>query len=304
VLAIHGGAGTMLRADISPKQESRYRAALERSLKAGYKVLKAGGASIDAVVAAVAFMEDSPLFNAGKGAVYNADGRHELDAAIMDGASLRAGAVACVRRIKNPIAAARAVMQSTEHVLLAGEGAERFARRHGLRIVPAAYFDTRRRLAALQRELQRKRGKLSGTASDLEAHGTVGAVALDRAGNLAAGTSTGGVTGKLPGRVGDSPIVGAGTYADNGTCAVSGTGTGEFFIRAVLAYDVAARMRYLGKPLARAAADALERLGRLGGDGGLVAIDRRGRVAMPFNTAGMYRGCITRDGALSVAIYR
>jgi isoaspartyl peptidase/L-asparaginase-like protein (Ntn-hydrolase superfamily) len=304
LLAVHGGAGTIRRADLSPKQEARYRAALERSLEAGYKVLKDGGASVDAVVAAIVVMEDSPLFNAGRGAVYNAEGRHELDAAVMDGASLSAGAVACVRRIKNPILAARAVMQNTEHVLLACEGAERFARRMGLPMAAPGYFDTRRRLAALKNERRRRQGRLAGSAREDEAHGTVGAVAVDQAGNLAAGTSTGGVTGKLPGRVGDSPIVGAGTYADNETCAVSGSGWGEMFIRAVLAHDVAARMRYLGEPLARAASGALAELDRVGGDGGLIAIDRRGRVAMPFNTEGMYRGWITRDGETTVAIYR
>jgi L-asparaginase / beta-aspartyl-peptidase len=298
VLAIHGGAGTIRKSDIPAKAEARYRAALARALHAGFGILEDGGTSLDAVVAAVKVMEDSPLFNAGRGAVYDARGRHELDASIMDGATLRAGGVTCVRRIRNPISAARAVMEKSAHVLLAGPGAERFARRSGIEIVAPAWFDTRRRLAALQRE---RRGRARG---EDDVHGTVGAVALDRAGNLAAGTSTGGVTGKLPGRVGDSPIVGAGTYADNGACAVSGTGMGEFYIRACLAYDVAARMRYLRHPLGRAAAGALARMASLGGSGGLVAIDRRGRVAAPFNTEGMYRGWITRAGRASVAIYR
>ena len=282
---------------MTPRRESAHRAALERSLRAGYKVLRFGGTGVDAVVAAIVVMEDSPLFNAGRGAVYDASRGHELDAAVMEGATLRAGAVTCVRRIRNPIAAARAVMQESEHVLLAGEGAERFARRHGVRLVPRNYFDTKRRLAALRAYLRR-------APSDEELHGTVGAVALDSFGNLAAGTSTGGVTGKLPGRVGDSPIIGAGTYADNETCAVSGTGIGEAFMRVVLAHEVAARMRHLREPLGRAAAGALEALRRVGGSGGLVAIDRRGRVAMPFNTQGMYRGWITRKGALGVAIHR
>jgi beta-aspartyl-peptidase (threonine type) len=275
----------MARADMTPRRESAYRAALERSLRAGHRVLRSGGSGVDAVVAAIVVMEDSPLFNAGKGAVYTASRRHELDAAVMDGADLRAGAVTCVQRIRNPIVAARAVMQESEHVLLAGEGAERFARRHGVRLAPRGYFDTKKRLADLM-------------------HGTVGAVALDSFGNLAAGTSTGGVTGKHAGRVGDSPIIGAGTYADNETCAVSGTGVGEAFMRVVLAHEVAARMRHLREPLARAAAGALAALRRVGGSGGLVAIDRRGRVAMPFNTAGMYRGWITREGRLGVAIHR
>jgi len=249
------------------------------------------------VVAAIVVMEDSPLFNAGKGAVYNAEGRHELDAAVMDGSRLRAGGVTCVQRIRNPVAAAHAVMQDGAHVLLAGEGAERFARSHGVKLVPRSYFDTRRRLAAL-------RAGLSRAISDEELHGTVGAVALDSSGNLAAGTSTGGMTGKRAGRVGDSPIIGAGTYADNETCAVSGTGWGEAFIRVVLAHEVASRMRHRRAPLARAASGALAALERVGGTGGLVAIDRRGRVAMPFNTEGMYRGWITRRGRLGVAIHR
>lgn len=289
---------------MTPRRESAYRAALERSLRAGYKVLRSGGSGIDAVVAAIVVMEDSPLFNAGRGAVYNASRRHELDAAVMDGAGLRAGAVTCVQRIRNPIVAARVVMQESEHVLLAGEGAERFARKHGVRLVPRDYFDTGRRLAALEAHLRRALSDKAVASSEDEVHGTVGAVALDSFGNLAAGTSTGGVTGKHAGRVGDSPIVGAGTYADNETCAVSGTGVGEAFMRVVLAHEVAARMRHLREPLARAAAGALEALKRVGGSGGLVAIDRRGRVAMPFNTAGMYRGWITREGRLGVAFYR
>jgi len=241
-------------------------------------------------------MEDSPLFNAGRGACYTADGRHELDASIMDGTTLRAGGVAGVRRVKNPIVAARAVMEKSPHVLLAGEGADRFARKHGVPPAPPGYFATRKRLAAL---------KVSARArSDEEHHGTVGAVALDRAGNLAAATSTGGITGKLPGRVGDSPIVGAGTYADNAACAVSSTGFGEYYMRACAAYDVCARMRYLREPLERAAEGALEGVVRLGGAGGLIAIDREGRVATPFSTEGMYRGWITREGRASVAIYR
>ena len=292
----------MARADMTPKREAAYRAALERSLRAGYRVLSSGGTCIDAVVAAVVVMEDSPLFNAGKGAVYSASRRHELDAAVMEGAGLRAGAVTCVQRIRNPIIAARAVMQGSEHVLLAGEGAERFARNHGVQLVPRDYFDTRKRLAALEAHLRRARSHRAPGEEQL--HGTVGAVALDSFGNLAAGTSTGGVTGKHAGRVGDSPIVGAGTYADNETCAVSGTGVGEAFMRVVLAHEVAARMRHLREPLARAAAGALEALRRVGGSGGLVAIERRGRVAMPFNTEGMYRGWIGRSGRPGIAIYR
>ena len=303
-LAIHGGAGTILRAEMTPKNEARHRAALERSLKAGYTILQAGGASLDAVVAAVRVMEDSPLFNAARGAVYNADGRHELDASVMEGASLRAGGVTCVTRIRNPILAARAVMEHSPHVLLAGAGAERFAREHGIAMVRPSWFGTRRRLAALNRELRRRREGAATIATERERHGTVGAVALDRSGNLAAATSTGGLTGKLPGRVGDSPVPGAGNYADNQACAVSGTGLGEAFMRVLLAHEVAARMRHLREPLSRAAAGALAELERVGGTGGLVAIDRSGRIAMPFNTEGMYRGSIGPDGAIMTAIYR
>jgi beta-aspartyl-peptidase (threonine type) len=261
---------------------------LVRALKAGYAVLRDGGTSLDAVVAAVVVLEDSPLFNAGRGAAYNAEGRHELDAAVMDGATLGAGAVACVRTIRNPILAARAVMERSEHVMLAAAGAERFARRQGLAMVRQSYFHTRERLAALRKKLR-------------EELGTVGAVALDVHGRVAAATSTGGLTGKLPGRVGDSPIIGAGVYADD-LCAVSGTGHGEFFVRTALAHDVAARMRYRGEPLRRAAAGALAELARLGSSGGLIAVDRRGNVAMPFNTEGMYRGAIGRDGRVVVAV--
>lgn len=294
VMAIHGGAGTIRRTAMTARAEARYLVALRRALTAGYRVLDAGGASLDAVVAAVVVLEDSPLFNAGRGAVFNADARHELDAAVMEGAGLRAGAVAGVARIRNPVLAARAVMEHSPHVLLAGKGAERFARRQGLTLVPESYFSTATRLAALR----------SARRSAAEQHGTVGAVALDAAGNLAAATSTGGYTGKSPGRVGDSPIIGAGTYADNRSCAVSGTGLGELFIRCVLAHDVASRLRYGAEPLRRAASAALESISRLGGDGGLIAIDHRGNIAMPFNCEGMYRGCIDRRGRETIAIFR
>lgn len=288
-IAIHGGAG--VARGITPQGARRYKAGLERALAAGYSVLEALGASLDAVAAAVVELEDDPLFNAGRGAVYTADGRHELDAAIMDGATLRAGAVAAVSRIRNPVLAARAVMEHSPHVLLAGRGAEVFAKKQGIPFAPLSYFHTAQRLLALRKGLMRH-------------HGTVGAVALDAQGNLAAATSTGGCTGKLPGRVGDSPIIGAGTYADNATCAVSGTGLGEAFIRVAAAHEVSARMRLRGEPLARAAAAALAQIARLGADGGLVALDRRGNIAMPFNSEGMFRACIGRGGARVVAIYR
>jgi beta-aspartyl-peptidase (threonine type) len=289
-LAIHGGAGIIPREDMGKKRQAAYRKGLGLALEAGYAVLKKNGTALDAVCAAVVELEDDPLFNAGRGACYNTDEQHELDASIMDGATLKAGAVAAVKRIRNPVLAARAVMERSRHVLLVGPGAERFARKHRLELVPESYFDTPSRLAALRNRLQ-------------DHHGTVGAVALDSNGNLAAATSTGGYTGKLPGRVGDSPIIGAGNYADNEACAVSGTGLGEAFIRSVLAYDVAARMRYKREPLARAAAAALDKVRLLKGDGGLIALDRRGNIAMPFNSEGMYRAAINGRGRRSIAIY-
>jgi L-asparaginase / beta-aspartyl-peptidase len=289
VIAIHGGAGVM-RA-IPAARQALYRAGLERALESGYQVLVDGGKSVDAVTAAVMALEDDPLFNAGRGAVYNADGAHEFDASIMEGSTLRAGAVAAVSRIRNPVLAARAVMEKSPHVLLAGKAAEKFAREHGLRFERNAYFHTAERLAALRKGLKRH-------------HGTVGAVALDRHGDLAAATSTGGYTGKLAGRVGDSPIVGAGTYADNRTAAVSGTGWGEAFIRVAAAHEVSARMRLRREPLMQASRQALKAIARLGGDGGIVAVDRRGNVAMPFTSEGMFRACVQADGRRVVKIYR
>jgi beta-aspartyl-peptidase (threonine type) len=289
VIAIHGGAGVMR--GLSIRQQGAYRDGLVRALEAGHEVLDRGGASLDAVTAAVVALEDDPLFNAGRGSVYNAAGKQELDASVMEGATLRAGAVAAVSRIKNPVLAARAVMEKSPHVLLVGRSAEEFAKRHGVSLVRKSYFYTAQRLAALKRGLKGH-------------HGTVGAVALDRGGNLAAATSTGGYTGKLPGRVGDSPIIGAGTYADNRSCAVSATGWGEAFIRVALAHEISARMRHRGDSLQRAAAAALASVARIGADGGLIAIDRDGNVAMPFNSQGMFRACIRADGRRLVKIYR
>jgi isoaspartyl peptidase/L-asparaginase-like protein (Ntn-hydrolase superfamily) len=282
VIAIHGGAGVMRRD--RPGEEQR--AVLRRALEAAY----AQKTALDAVTAAVVVLEDSPLFNAGRGSCFNADGEIEMDASVMEGERLRAGAVAAVRRIRNPVLAARAVMEKTRHVLLAGDGAERFARAQGLVLEEPSYFATEKRRSALKRNLKHH-------------HGTVGAVALDREGNLAAATSTGGYTGKLPGRIGDSPIIGAGTYADNRACAVSGTGLGEAFMRAAVAHDVAARMRYRKESLGRAAAAALANVARLGGDGGLIAVDHRGNVAMPFNSEGMYRASVDRRGKISVEVF-
>jgi L-asparaginase / beta-aspartyl-peptidase len=286
VIAVHGGAG-VLRAD---KPGARHRAVLKQALDAGYEMLKKEQSSLDAVAATVVVLEDSPLFNAGRGSSFNTDGEIEMDGSIMDGATLRAGAVAAVRRIRNPVLAARAVMEKSRHVLLAGRGAEHFARRHGLRFEPEEYFHTQKRLRALQKNLRNY-------------HGTVGAVALDAHGNLAAATSTCGYTGKMPGRVGDSPLVGAGTYADNRACAVSGTGLGEAFIRAAVAYDVCARMRYGGVSLAAAAAAALKAVAALGADGGLIAVDRRGNTVMPFNSEGMFRASIDGRGRRTIAIF-
>jgi isoaspartyl peptidase/L-asparaginase-like protein (Ntn-hydrolase superfamily) len=297
VLVVHGGAGTISRARMTRRGEALHRAALAAALRSGYAVLDDGGSSMDAAVAAVVALEDSPLFNAGRGATLNAAGGHELDASVMDGATGKAGAVACARRVKNPVLAARAVMDTTPHVLLSGADADRFARAAGLQMAAPRYFWTPER----GRDLERARARKAGVAADR--HGTVGAVALDRFGNLAAATSTGGYTNKMAGRVGDSPIIGAGTYADNATCAVSTTGIGEYFIRAVVAYDVAARMRYLGEALGLAARRALARVVALGGDGGLIAVDRAGKVAMPFASEGMYRG-LARGGRYQVAIYR
>jgi beta-aspartyl-peptidase (threonine type) len=276
---------------MTERSQARYQAGLERALEAGYEVLRRNGSSLDAVCAAVVVMEDSPLFNAGRGACYNADGKHELDASVMEGARLRAGAVAAVTRVRNPVLAARAVMEKCRHVLLVGRAADRFAARQGLKLERPDYFHTASRLAAL-------REKRIGH------HGTVGAVALDSEGNLAAATSTGGYTGKMPGRVGDSPIIGAGTYADNRSCAVSGTGLGEAFMRGVLAHDVAARMRYLKDSVEKAARAAIANLSDLKADGGLIALDRNGNIAMPFNSEGMYRAAIDRKGRRTIGIYR
>ena len=312
--AIHGGAGTIVRNSMTPELEKEYRAKLNESLLAGYEILKHDGTSLDAVEAAITIMEDSPLFNAGKGAVYTSDGSIELDASIMDGKTLKAGAVAAVRHIKNPIRAARLVMEQSPNVLMVGEGAEAFAREKGIELVPVEYFQTTRRWQELQRAKEKEnreteQPKKSGHNLDKEFHdvtkyGTVGAVALDKQGNLAAGTSTGGKTNKKFGRVGDSPIIGAGTYANNRTCAVSGTGDGEYFMRGVLAYDVSAMMEYKDKSLSDASRIAIEKMGKLGGFGGLIGIDRDGNIAMPFNSEGMYRGYIGVDGKVVIVIYK
>ncbi len=313
VLAIHGGAGTIVRSDLTPELEEAFRAALREALEAGYQVLDEGGPSLDAVVAALRTMEESPLFNAGKGAVFTSEGTVELDASIMDGRTRNAGAVSGVKEVRSPITLARLVMEQSPHVMLTGAGAEAFAREHDIEMVSNDFFYTERRRRQLERAQQRENAPSGGDAllldedreADHHKYGTVGAVALDQAGNLAAGTSTGGMTNKRFGRIGDSPIIGAGTYADNATCAVSATGHGEYFIRGVVAYDVAAMMHYAGLSLTAAAnAVVMGRLGELGGTGGIIALDREGNLAMPFNTSGMYRGAIDTGGNVVIKIYR
>lgn len=311
-LALHGGAGVILRTDMPAALEAEYRAVLQTALDAGYVVLAEGGSALDAVTAAVVVLEDSPLFNAGRGAVLNAAGACELDAAIMDGRDRNAGAVAGVGHIRNPIRLARDVMEKSPHVMLTGKGAEQFAATFGYEAVPNDYFITDRRRAQWERarELETHRQdttfleeKLRLDGPDERKFGTVGAVALDQAGNLAAATSTGGMTNKKFGRVGDSPIIGAGTYADNRTCAVSATGHGEYFIRAVVTHDIAARMAHRGESLADAASAVIAGVGELGGTGGVIAMDAQGNLALPFNTPGMYRAWRKSTGEAAVEIF-
>lgn len=299
-IVMHGGAGTIRREDMSPEQEQAHREAIEEALRTGYAVLERGGSALDAVEASTRFLEDSPLFNAGRGAVFSAAGANELDASIMDGATGQAGAVAAVRTVRHPVTAARRVMEETRHVLLVERGADLFAARQGLEIVDPEYFHTDRRWKALL-EAQQREGK---RASETEKHGTVGVLALDRDGNLAAATSTGGLTNKMHGRVGDSPIIGAGTFADNSTCAVSATGVGEYYMRALIAHDVSARMRHAGDSLQEAVEGAMKAgLYDRGGTGGLVALDAQGNVAFEFNTPGMYRGHLRAGEPPRVMLY-
>ena len=301
VLVIHGGAGVVAK-DVTPEREKVLRAGLQRALEAGYARLKAGKPALDAVTAAITVLEDDPLFNAGKGAVFSHEGRNELDAAIMDGATLAAGSVAGVQRVKNPILLARAVMEKSPHVMLVGDGAEEFAKTVGIELVDPKYFYTESRWQQLQDALQEEREK-AATPAKTPHHGTVGAVALDGQGHLAAGTSTGGMTNKRYGRVGDSPIIGAGTYA-NAKCAVSATGWGEFYIRANAAHDICARVEYKGEPVAQAAKEVvMEVIPKLGGDGGVIALDAQGNFAMPFNTEGMYRGWVDKEGKVHISIF-
>jgi beta-aspartyl-peptidase (threonine type) len=313
VLVIHGGAGTILKSSMTPEKEKAYRDALGQALQAGYTKLQSGATSLDAVEASIHILEDNPLFNAGKGAVFTHDGRNEMDAAIMNGATLAAGAVAGVRTIRNPISAARAVMEKSEHVMMVGAGAEQFAKEVGIEIVDASYFRTQERWNGLQQALKEDslKAKLDHSSAPTKAgtinvdnkFGTVGCVALDNNGVIAAGTSTGGMTNKKYGRVGDAPIIGAGTYA-NATVGISCTGWGEFYIRTVVAHDLSALMEYKGMSIQAAGKAVIEKVGKLGGDGGLIALDKNGNIAMPFNTEGMYRAAITVDGKIEIYIYK
>jgi beta-aspartyl-peptidase (threonine type) len=301
-IAIHGGAGTVPRAEMSGDAERRYRLGLSEAIDAGYAVLKDGGTSMDAVTVAVVLLEDNPLFNAGRGAVFTLDGRNELDASIMDGRTLQAGAVCGLTRIRNPVLLARAVMEKSEHVMLAGAGAEEFASSQGFSFVPQSYFYTPERWQQLERIRSGEIGLSGHTISHV---GTVGAVALDSFGHLAAATSTGGMTGKRFQRIGDSPIIGAGTYADDRSCAVSATGHGEVFIRSAVAHDICARMRHGGRGVAAAAREVvLAELPALGGEGGVIAIDAHGEIAMEFNSEGMFRAGRKAGAEACIAIYR
>ncbi len=313
-LVIHGGAGTITKDTITPEQEKEYKEKLTEALNAGYAVLNSGGTSIEAVQKSINVMEDSPLFNAGKGAVFTHDGRNELDASIMDGKTRKAGAVAGVTTIKNPINAAIAVMEKSPHVMMVSNGADLFAKEQGLTIVDPSYFKTEHRWQQLQKAIEKEQvvldhdGKTAALFVDPMMYdykyGTVGAVALDQHGNLAAGTSTGGMTNKRYGRVGDSPIIGAGNYADNETVAVSATGSGEMFIRTLTAFNIAAQVKYKNLPLEEAAQNALDEVKAINGSGGVIVLDKTGNYTMSFNSEGMYRGTIGDDGKPVVAIYK
>ncbi len=319
-LVIHGGAGTITRQNMTPEKEKAYKETLTKALQTGYDILKKGGTSLDAVEATVHVMEDSPLFNAGKGAVFTHEGKNEMDAAIMNGQTLEAGAVASVQTVKNPITLARRVMDSSPHVMMVGRGAEEFAKTKDVEIVDPSYFYTETRWNGLQKALKEEKIELDhhnnspsgagGKNTSLifdegRKYGTVGACALDQFGNLAAATSTGGMTNKRYGRVGDAPLIGCGTYANNATCAVSATGHGELFIRSVVAYDVSALMEYKHLSLKAAANEVvMKKLVKIKGEGGIIALDRKGNIAMPFNSEGMYRGFVKADGKIEVAIYK
>ncbi|HJO08594.1 MAG TPA: isoaspartyl peptidase/L-asparaginase [Verrucomicrobiota bacterium] len=309
-IVIHAGAGRLSRDSLTLEREQLYRATLEQSLRAGHTILKRGGSALDAVEEAIVIMEDAPVFNAGKGAVFTAEGKNELDASIMDGSTLQAGAVGGVTTVKNPIRAAIAVMEKSPHVLFTNRGAEKFASDNGLEIVDPNYFFTKRRWEQILewRKEQEAKSKPQSTAEQgrhTDYFGTVGCVALDASGNIAAGTSTGGMTGKRFGRIGDSPIIGAGTYADNRTAGISCTGHGEYFIRHAVAHDISARMAYKEESLAKAAADVVQTVHKqAGGSGGIIGLDAKGNIAMEFNTPAMTRGAIDRDGNLKTAFFK
>ena len=303
-IAIHGGAGTLIKGEMTPAKEQAYKTQLQLATETGYRLLENGKSAIEAVETAVKILEDTPLFNAGKGSVFTAEGKHEMDAAIMNGENLKAGAVSLIFGIKNPISLAREVMQNSDHVFLAGEGAIEFAKLHGYKIENEDYFYDEYRFKQWQEVKGTAHFQLDHSAKKDSKFGTVGAVACDTFGNLAAATSTGGMTNKKWGRIGDSPIIGSGTYANNKTCAVSCTGSGEYFLRGVVAYDVSCLIEYKGLSLEEATSTVIfERLKNLGGDGGLIAVNAQGEIATPFNTEGMYRAYKTSSGASKIAIY-
>lgn len=317
VMVIHGGAGTIEKQFMTPEKEKAYINALTEALQNGYNNIKQGKSSMDAVQAAINVMENSPLFNAGKGAVFTHDGKNELDASIMDGQTLKAGAVAGISNIKNPINAARAVMEKSEHVMMVGRGAEQFSAANGCDTVPASYFFTQERWDQLQRTIKEeengraafndidiKKSSISGISHKDKKFGTVGAVALDKNGNLAAGTSTGGMTNKKYGRVGDSPIIGAGTYCNNKTAGISCTGWGEYYIREVAANRMSSLIELKKLSVVDAAKQVIAEIGKMGGDGGIIGLDRSGKVAMEFNTSGMYRGTVDENGKITIHIYK
>lgn len=318
VLVIHGGAGTINKDSMTPEKEKAYREALTNALQSGYDAINEGKPALDAVQVTVNVLEDTPLFNAGKGAVFTNEGKNELDASIMDGQTLKAGAVAGVSNLKNPINAARVVMDQSEHVMMAGRGAELFAAAHGCDTVPTSYFFTQERWDQLQRTIRKeevgraawldvkdnRESQIAGISDQDNKFGTVGAVALDKQGNLAAGTSTGGMTNKRYGRIGDSPIIGAGTYCNNLTAGISCTGWGEYYIRSVAAHRVSALMELKGLSVEEASKQVIAEIGELGGTGGLISLDKSGKVAMEFNTSGMYRGTVDENGNIEVYIYK
>jgi len=306
-IAIHGGAGRLMTGSLTPEQEKAFLDKLSEALHVGYSILTNGGSAVDTVEATVRVLEDCPLFNAGKGSVFNSEGKNEMDASIMNGKNLKAGAIAAVQTVRNPISCARAVMEKSPHVLLAGHGAEKFAEESGIEIVDPSYFHDEERYQTWLATKDKDGASWAGDTYVITPEkklGTVGCVALDSAGNLAAGTSTGGMNNKKFGRVGDSPIIGAGCYADNKTCAVSCTGEGEYFIRQSTAYDIAALMEYKGFTIAQAATEAIKKIAQLGGEGGLIAIDNHGNISVPFNTSSMFRGWINAQGEKFTGIFR